>query len=1628
MKIHRSVFLIIFAFLLITASLAVAHYRSYQSEHLLTSDHEEDYNIVTNYDEDQSESAIPDQDANSLIKSNQHIYYPYDTIFITQSITNPYSETKEFVIEAIMSQFEKETQGYTSRNTVIIEPNENLDVTIFNKKVPAIFPRGQYIVTTKIYCNGIPEDDYGLQLIVEDTLEAFELDVLLQNNNQNGILTKHFTCNDVVYLNPVTDIDEIEISATIQLNSETVAELDLPGYFYPSQPGNYQITIAGMKPGYADKKISYEITVFEDNEHPDQEAENTEPEEDPAIPLGPIIEPAASPLDDTRLDGSSLSAYPQKNEKMYGTREVFLVENTDWHEILKLVPLTTWYDSETDKTTMYPTMIFHKEEDLSTNTLNFDADAIIRFLEKYQASRVTIIGCSEQEPNYGKLIFSIAQTKELGVNLPMQRLPSLDNTLYKSYWKHIDKIVISTNDYSTGLMAAVYASYLNAPLLFLERFDYSDIKGYDVITVGNIDATTYNDLIKHARTVSKYSLTELQKEYIRQTNTDKAILVNPQDLIISNYKHNKPYITENPYCKIYDLFGNHSMAAPFLAAAKQEVIITTSPQTSVTSKYKTCFEIDDELEEQLTQIDNNNNIKNLTIVANPLAIPMARLNRDTYPAVWQNRVIFEEFNVHSLHGNPLELRFANLNSPNLSGIVVISDCNLGSPAIYKDNVVYEMTYKNNRDIWISDLSQTTHNFRKVTQHSADQRDPDIYGNHIVWEDKRNGNWDIYGAPANSSGVVSWTTTPINIFPICTNNKIQKNPAIYDKKVVYEDNRNGNWDIYLYNIGGYPCPEQQITSSTATQRTPDIWDQYIVYGDNRNGNWDIYLYDLAKKQEAQITTNQLTQINPRICGNYIVWQDNRNGNWDIYAYDISKGTETQITYSNQKQYRPDIHGDTSGYKIIFYSDGYIGATPPTKTQWTKPGHWFLTTYTFSNSLNNGTLSCPYQLTLTHDYAHFHLEVDTNYYGSKINDTVADRAVGRIFGVTVSDVSAYIARNLFINALLEDYKATLIIPEDGSTNGSFIDKLVRVTSPYWSSIYATLTTKFGNALTFYAGLTGGPNPIDSQKKQVIKDYLTSLFIIFYGHGNERGLHPAITSSDFKNQSMPPSFIFTGACATNSVGWGYVPRTDLFSMQNLRYGAMNYMGAVDMSYWHRLFQPLTDDIFVNNLSVGNAFRNAKNKKYLKDSQMQNIPIWLCADGYHNLLGDPTLKPTSLKFPSFSYFCWGKNNSSQLGNVTTTQQNTPALVKISNIKSIKQISAGENHTLALTNYGDVYAWGDNTYGQLGIGSTCATITTPTKINLFKETTITKVAAGGNHSLAISKEGRLFAWGNNQYGQVGDETYQNKYSPVEIKTVKIMSSYNNSYWLYSNNTSFTNTLDIAAGYNHSLAIIKRGSYGQKVNFAWGHNNFNQIEPDITYNLTKCNTPRQISTTLPSSNITAGKNHSIFYDLYCAIGFGDNSYGQLGNNKHIINGNCYYYYIVKPGSGILFPGISCPQIISSATSNHTLVLDQSNNNRLHGCGENTYGQLGIDPGQKKSITVLSYLYVSGLTSVAAGRDHTLVLTRDNKLYTLGLNDKGQLGDKQKQKQSYKPIYVQCIDQYQPLRKKITSGNKTSFLY
>jgi len=168
-------------------------------------------------------------------------------------------------------------------------------------------------------------------------------------------------------------------------------------------------------------------------------------------------------------------------------------------------------------------------------------------------------------------------------------------------------------------------------------------------------------------------------------------------------------------------------------------------------------------------------------------------------------------------------------------------------------------------------------------------------------------------------------------------------------------------------------------------------------------------------------------------------------------------------------------------------------------------------------------------------------------------------------------------------------------------------------------------------------------------------------------------------------------------------------------------------------------------------------------------------------------------------SLFSWGVNHARITEGEYIPQLNHLVVrpERVSGLPSVDSAAAGRWHTLALANDGTVWAWGRNDYGQLGIGNPENRRSPTVVAGLPTTTAISTTRAGpgwGGHSLARALDGSVWAWGDNRAGQLGDGTTMNRFSPVRVEGLPTVRA-------------------VACGVNFSFALADEGSV-----WFWGLN------------------------------------------------------------------------------------------------------------------------------------------------------------------------------------------------------------------
>lgn len=216
----------------------------------------------------------------------------------------------------------------------------------------------------------------------------------------------------------------------------------------------------------------------------------------------------------------------------------------------------------------------------------------------------------------------------------------------------------------------------------------------------------------------------------------------------------------------------------------------------------------------------------------------------------------------------------------------------------------------------------------------------------------------------------------------------------------------------------------------------------------------------------------------------------------------------------------------------------------------------------------------------------------------------------------------------------------------------------------------------------------------------------------------------------------------------------------------------------------------------------------------------------------------------------CWGWNANGQLGDGSTTDRNTPVDV-VGLTSGVASIVAGGAHTCALMTSGGVKCWGFGNYGANGNGSS-ATISTPANV-IGLSSGVQKLSAGGGDTCALmSSGGGLKCWGYNAYGQLGDGSTVNRYSPVDVVGLG------------------SGVAAVSVGGGHTCAMLTSG--GAK---CWGYDDSGQVGNGTTVNSSvPLDVPRLSSGV---TSIATGNSFTCAVVSGGAKCWGTNFAGQLGN-------------------------------------------------------------------------------------------------------------------------------------------------------
>ncbi|MFN0075292.1 MAG: RCC1 domain-containing protein [Prosthecobacter sp.] len=348
---------------------------------------------------------------------------------------------------------------------------------------------------------------------------------------------------------------------------------------------------------------------------------------------------------------------------------------------------------------------------------------------------------------------------------------------------------------------------------------------------------------------------------------------------------------------------------------------------------------------------------------------------------------------------------------------------------------------------------------------------------------------------------------------------------------------------------------------------------------------------------------------------------------------------------------------------------------------------------------------------------------------------------------------------------------------------------------------------------------------------------------------------------------------------------------------------------------------------------------------------------------------------------FGWGSNAYGQLGNGSTTDTNVPAATMTSGALSGKVLTKistseynGTTHTLVVSSDGQIFAWGRNDSGQLGDGSTVdrtSAVAVDMSGVLFGKTVV-DVAAGGGFSLAVTSDGSIYSWGNNSVGQLGDGTSTVRHVPVAVDMTGVL---------------FGKVVKSVSAGSVSAAALTSDGYV----FTWGRGIDGQLGNGTSGSSL---VPVAVDTTgVLSGKIVTSISMGSFFCLAVAsdgkaFSWGLNVSGMLGDGTATDRNTP----VAVDASGVL----SGKNLVAvGAGREHSLAV--SSDGLVYAWGYGGDGEMGNGSATGFNLSPVA-TDMSGAMSgkvvvaVSAGSSFSLALTSDGELFSWGQNGSGNLGD------------------------------------
>lgn len=317
----------------------------------------------------------------------------------------------------------------------------------------------------------------------------------------------------------------------------------------------------------------------------------------------------------------------------------------------------------------------------------------------------------------------------------------------------------------------------------------------------------------------------------------------------------------------------------------------------------------------------------------------------------------------------------------------------------------------------------------------------------------------------------------------------------------------------------------------------------------------------------------------------------------------------------------------------------------------------------------------------------------------------------------------------------------------------------------------------------------------------------------------------------------------------------------------------------------------------------------------------------------------------------CWGWNQSGQLGNGETNDSSVPKDVMLP-AGVFNQVVAGDSHTCALASDGRLFCWGNNSSGQVGNGSKNTQLVPAQVTGIAGQ--IVSVTAGALHTCAVTQDGLAYCWGNNLTGQLGVDTGGASDVPVLVPGLSGVQS-------------------IAAGGSHTCALTQTGPVQ-----CWGANASGQLGNNQKDNSP---TPVTVSGLEGITAITAGQEHTCALTAAGGVKcWGANAAGQLGSGSSD----------AEALTPVDVKGLQSGVVDLRTFKNHTCAINEQG---VLCWGMNNGGQLGNGSMANQPEPVTAGISGSRFISIGTGNDFSCARTDNGLVYCWGKNEYGQLGNR-----------------------------------